>query len=149
MTSRLQHVARHPIPSNAVIGLFGTVCMIVIGASERDGRLFSFASAALLAVLTARVLVGGVRMEQDSILIRGVLRSRRIPLADLKGFSFGPLGLFPSVGIAKLRDGRQFAISSIYTSRVASSKARSKAESQIAELNRQLAERRLSGARKA
>jgi hypothetical protein len=118
--------------------------MAAIGVSaQKFGAVaFSFVSASVLAGFGIRVLFCGVRIDADHAQIRGVLRTRSIPLSELHRFSFGTLGIFPSVGIAELRDGRRFAITAISTGRVATKKARTRAEAQIDELNQTLAERR-------
>jgi hypothetical protein len=92
--------------------------------------------------MAARALAVGVRVEATEVVIRGMLRTRRIPWSELDGFSFGATGLFPAVGIARLTNGKQLAITAISTGRVARPQARARAEAVVAELNKLLAERR-------
>jgi hypothetical protein len=132
-----------PIQGSAVIGFLGVVIMVVSGvfAHRTGAAVFSYVSALVLAAATARAqFFVGVRVEPDFILIRGVLRTRRVMWSELQGFSFGPIGIFPAAGIARLRDGRRFAITAIATAAVARRQARSNAEALIADLNRLLAE---------
>ena len=117
--------------------------MIALGATARTtgGEIFSFIAAGVLAAMAARGLTLGVRVGATGIVIRGMLRTRRVLWSELEKFSFGATGLFPAVGIARLVDGRQFAITAISTGPVARPQARAKAEAIIAELNQLLRER--------
>jgi hypothetical protein len=72
-----------------------------------------------------------------------MLRTRRVPLSQVEGFSFGATGLFPAVGIARLANGKQLAITAISTGRVARPETRARAEAVIAELNELLADKKL------
>jgi hypothetical protein len=63
-------------------------------------------------------------------------------VSDVEKFSFGPLRVFPAVGIATLRDGRKLAMTGIAVGRGARKRARVNAASVIAELNQVLEERR-------
>jgi hypothetical protein len=71
--------------------------------------------------------------------------TRRIRWSGVEKFSFGPLRVFPAVGIATLSDGRKIAMTGISVGRVARKKTRSGAELLIADLNRLLEEHHASG----
>jgi hypothetical protein len=62
--------------------------------------------------------------------------------SDIQEFSFGPLRVFPAVGIATLRDGTKLAITGISLGRVVRKQARANAASLITELNQLLEEHR-------
>ena len=127
-----------------MIAIIVAVVLLAIGYTANTGGLefVSLILAVLLAALSVRGILAGVRVEQDAISIRGILSTHRVPWSELDGFSFGPLGMFPAVGIARLRDGRELAMSAISTGRVDSPRARLVAETLIAELNRQLEQHR-------
>lgn len=134
-----------PIPYPAVIAMAGMVVMILTGATAKHGSIggviFSYAAAGVLAAGAIRMLFFvGVQVEQDAILIRGILHTRRLAWSQLQSFSFGQKPPFPAVGIANLRDGRKFAITAISTGRIARAKTRAHAEALIANLNQLLSE---------
>lgn len=127
-----------------MITIIVAVVLLAVGytANTQGVELVSLILAVALALLSVRGLLAGVRVERDAIAIRGMLSTHRVPWSELEGFSFGPLGMFPAVGIARLRDGRELAMSAIATGRVDSPRARLVAETLIAELNRQLEQHR-------
>jgi hypothetical protein len=71
-----------------------------------------------------------------------MLITRWIRLSDIERFSYGPLRLFPAVGIATPRDGTTVAMTGIAVGRGARKRARANAVSLITELNQLLEERR-------
>ncbi len=122
----------------AVTGAVVTVVLVVVGVvlPTTIPKALVFLAAACLAALTVRAVLAGVRVERDRIVIRGLLETTSVPWTQLEGFSFGALGSFPAVGIARLRDGRELAMTAISTGRAGSPQARIEAEAVVAELNR-------------
>jgi hypothetical protein len=95
-----------------------------------------------MIVFSIRAFTLGVYVTQDRVRIRNMLITRWIRVSDIESFSYGPLRLFPAVGIATLRDGRKLAMTGIAVGRGARKRARVNAASLIAELNELLEERR-------
>lgn len=130
-------------------GLMGAIVLIILGASAHGahataGRVVAYVGSGLMIVLSVRILTVGVHATKDHVRIRNILITRQVQWADVEQFSFGPLRLFPAVGIATLRDGRKLAMTGISIGRVARKKARANAASLISELNQLLEEHRTS-----
>lgn len=125
----------------AATALVGAGVVMAIGINAKHGGVAGYVAAALLltAAIRAFFLVG-VQIGQESIVIRGVLTTRRVAWSDIQGFSFGACSVFPNVGIATLRSGRKLPITAISTGTVTVPAIRANAEGLIARLNERLAE---------
>lgn len=76
------------------------------GASIPTGQRLVYAALCLLwIVLAFRTLRIGVLPSRDGLVIRNVIRTRRVPWADIERFELGQWGGFPC-GAARLVDGR-------------------------------------------
>jgi len=95
-----------------------------------------------MIVLSARILTVGVYVTSDRVRIRNLFITRWVRMSDVEKFSYGPLRIFPAVGIATLRDGRKLAMTGIAVGRGARKRARANAVSLITELNQLLEEHR-------
>lgn len=75
---------------NVTLGVTGTLVMVIIGAASQTvgARVISYGFAAVLAAMTGRVIRAGVRVNRDGVLIRGVLRTYRVPWSEIEGFAF-------------------------------------------------------------
>ncbi len=63
-------------------------------------------------VLALRTLRIGVLPGRDGLVIRNVMRTRRVPWADVERFELGDWGGFPC-GVARLADGGKVVISAL------------------------------------
>ncbi len=123
----------------------GAVTMAMFGLTvHRPGaQVFSWVAAVVFAAACVRALLVGVCIRDEGVRIRGVLLTRTLKWSEIESFSFGPLGIFPAVGIVHVKAGRPVPITAIAVGRVATRVARRQAEELIAELNDAL--RRLGG----
>lgn len=129
-----------PVSVGAAFGIAFAITMAVAGllAKSTGGAVVALVSAGLIAVVALRGVRAGVRIEPDWIRIRGVFRSRAVRWSDVDRFSFGPLGIFPAVAIAELRDDRRIPIAAIAAGRRAKAGTVSRANALVGELNRAL-----------
>jgi hypothetical protein len=90
-------------------GIIGAVVLIILGASAHSahaaaGRVVLYVGAGLMIVFSIRALSLGVHVTKDCVRIRNMLITRWIRLSDIERFSYGPLRVFPAVGIATRRN---------------------------------------------
>ncbi|HEX4465692.1 MAG TPA: hypothetical protein VH025_00770 [Solirubrobacteraceae bacterium] len=121
----------------AVLGALSTLAMLLIAVWTGSGAAHVFAVIAALAFagLTIRGVRAGVYVERESVVIRGMLLTRRVPSAAIERFSYEPLKRLPAMGVARLRDGRRLPITAIGAGHVPTERVVGEGEALIAELN--------------
>jgi hypothetical protein len=90
--------------------------------SSNGGRVVGAVFAALFIVMTWRVWVTGIRVEEDGIKVVGVLVSRRVAWRDIDHFAVLPLGNYPWVG--SRRPARRSSVRHVWNSRAWSAETR-------------------------
>jgi hypothetical protein len=129
----------------AAVGL--TAVVIVFGAlavvGPERGRVAGGIAAAILLLAAWRVWIAGIRTEQRGIKIVAFLVTRRVAWDDIDHFAVLPLGQWPWVGHAVLRDGHRLPCLAISAAaRPRSERRRLQVQGPVDALNAQLAKAR-------
>jgi hypothetical protein len=93
----------------AVGSSVATIGWTALAVRSTNARVAGIVFAVLFLVMTWRAWVAGIRVEADGVTVVGFLRSQRVAWKDIDHFAVLPLGGYPYVGHAVLRDGRQLA----------------------------------------
>lgn len=126
--------------AGAIAALNGAAIWVSI--IDRDYRL-SVPKAFILALpaMFVRFSMTGINLTDDTVLIRNVRRTHRLPIADIANLRVGRKGLWPRVAIVRTVSGREICAFGIQGPNPITRPNNRRAENQVAEINREIAAR--------